>query len=133
MDMYDWVEFAGDRARFCGGIRGWDELGHETFCVELNGKSWYGEIEKIFTREADGFGTEILSFGYKQLADVGMPASARVAFLASDIEKLRASVTRLIDIVSQCDNPPFVLSRGKTSRFSGNVAFRDGWVSECKK
>lgn len=125
--MYDWVDFEGGRARFSGGIRGWDELGHETFCAELNGKSWYGEVVKNW--EGDDFSSEILSFGYKQSSDVGMPASARVAFSAFDMEKIKTMVTRLIHIVSQCDNPPFVLSRGKTSKFSGKVVFRDGWIN----
>lgn len=129
MDMYDWVDFEDGRARFCGGIRGWDELGHETFCVALNGQSWYGEIVKLFEPEGADFSSVILSFGYDRSDNVGMPASARATFSAFDAEKIKAMVTRLVPIVAQCDDPPFVLSRGKTSRFSGKVVFREGWIN----
>ncbi|RUL75409.1 hypothetical protein EKH80_11875 [Dyella choica] len=127
--MYDWVEFEDGRARFSGGIRGWDELGHETFCAELNGGSWYGEAVQVFEPEGNSFSLEILSFGYKESGYVGMPVSTRAAYSAVDIEKIKTMVTRLANIVSQCDHPPFVLSRGKTSRFTGKVVFQDGWIN----
>ncbi|GLQ99386.1 hypothetical protein [Dyella mobilis] len=129
MDMFDWVDFEDGRARFSGGIRGWDELGHETFCVELNGDPRYGEAVTVFEQEGDNFGLEIISFGYHSTGYVGMPASTRAPFSAVDIEKIKSMVTRLADIVSQCDHPPFVLSRGITSRYTGKVVFQDGWIN----
>ncbi|GLQ99384.1 hypothetical protein [Dyella mobilis] len=129
MNMYDWVDFEDGRARFSGGIRGWDELRHETFCVELNGESRYGEAITVFEQEGDNFGLEIISFGYRLAGDAGMPASSRDPVSVVDIEKIKVMVAQLIDIVAQCDHPPFVLSRGITSRFTGKVAFQDGWIN----
>ncbi len=45
---FDWVQFPEGQARFSGGIRGADEIGHETFAVEINSSVYYGEIKKIF-------------------------------------------------------------------------------------
>ncbi len=42
MDIYertfDWVSATEGRARFAGGIRGWDERGHDTYAVDVEGK-----------------------------------------------------------------------------------------------
>lgn len=35
--IFEWQQFPGGRARFAGGIRGWDERGYDTFAVELEG------------------------------------------------------------------------------------------------
>ena len=46
---FDWMQFPEGRARFSGEVRGWDELGHETFALELRGKEYFGEIKKFIS------------------------------------------------------------------------------------
>ena len=43
---FDWLNFGEGRARFVGSIRGWDEIGHEAFAVEVGGREYYGEIDQ---------------------------------------------------------------------------------------
>lgn len=64
-NTFDWVQFPEGRARFAGGIRGWDEKRHETFAVEVNGVEYFGELDSVFLPDRHNFNIEIISFGYK--------------------------------------------------------------------
>jgi hypothetical protein len=44
--IFNWVNLNQGRARFLGGIRGADEIGHETFAVQNDSGVYYGEIKK---------------------------------------------------------------------------------------
>ncbi len=46
--VFDWVQFPEGKARFAGTKRCWDEQGHITFALELNGVEYFGEIDQVF-------------------------------------------------------------------------------------
>jgi len=70
---FDWLELPSGRARFSGGIRGFDELGHETFAVEVDGREYFGEIGNIFLPNGNDYNMEVISFGYGRIGSVGIP------------------------------------------------------------
>lgn len=80
MDIYerpfDWVSATEGRARFAGSIRGWDERGHDTYAVDVDGKVMYGEIARTFLPNQNDFNIQIVSFGYGVREHVGMPRPA---------------------------------------------------------
>ncbi|CAB3665623.1 hypothetical protein [Achromobacter dolens] len=59
MDIYerpfDWVSATEGRARFAGGIRSWDERGHDIYAADVDGKVMYGEIARTFLPNQDDF------------------------------------------------------------------------------
>lgn len=62
--LFDWVEFGGGRAKFDGLVRGCDELGHETFAVELPGREvLYGEFRTRYEPDKTHYNVEIVRFG----------------------------------------------------------------------
>ncbi|WP_144655620.1 hypothetical protein [Achromobacter dolens] len=64
MDIYertfDWVPPAEGRVRFAGGIRGWDERGHDTYAVDVDGKVMYGEIARTLLADQNDFNIQIV-------------------------------------------------------------------------
>lgn len=80
MDIYerpfDWVSATEGRARFAGGIRGWDERGHDAYAVDVDGKVMCGEIARTFLADQNDFNIQIVSFGYGVREHVGMPRPA---------------------------------------------------------
>ncbi len=129
MGMFDWIEFDGGKARFAGGVRGWDELGHETFEVELDGKQYYGEVAKAFAPNEHDYDLDILSFGYTVHEDVGLPApEARQLFSPAQAAQVERLVQALAAEVATWEEPPFILRQTESSRFLGAVHFRDGWI-----
>jgi hypothetical protein len=80
MDIYertfDRVPAAEGRVRFAGGIRGWDERGHDAYAVDVDGKVMYGEIARTFLPNQNDFNIQIVSFGYGVREHVGMPRPA---------------------------------------------------------
>lgn len=131
MDSYDppfhWVRFPEGRARFSGTKRGWDELGHTTFAIELGGNELFGEIDQAFLPDRHNFNVEIINFGYGRGEDVGMPNAAAV-FNPKQIETAQRLIVQLVQAGVSFDRPPNVLSQSPTSRFMGDVLFRDGWA-----
>jgi hypothetical protein len=133
MKAFDWFESPEGRARFSGSIAGYvfsvDERPHETFCVEVNGLDFFGEIHKIFDENGNNYNIEILSFGYKNKEDAGAPVDENwtVAFTKLQIEWIANIIRQLISVASKIDDPPFVLRRAK-ELFLGNVIFKNGWV-----
>ena len=129
MSMFDWVELKDGRARFAGGIRGWDELGHQTFAVDLDGTDFFGEVEQLVVAEPYDFNLEILSFGYRSRDDAGMPPSSRAAFAPAETERIRRLVQELIATASSWPEKPFVMQPLDSARFLGAINFRDGWIN----
>ena len=65
MGRFDWHEFSEGRARFIGGVRGPDELGHDGFVIEAVGfPAMYGEIIRRFAANKNEYDLEILAFGW---------------------------------------------------------------------
>ena len=82
--IFDWMELTGGRARFSGGIRGFDELRHETFAAEVDGREYFGELQKAFLPNDHDYNIEVIAFGYERIGSVGMPmlGTCRVFTLA---------------------------------------------------
>lgn len=127
---FGWVSFPEGRARFSGGIRGWDEAGHDTFAVEVAGREWFGEIGNVFLDNGNDFNIEIVSFGYADKSSVGMPRPClgSTSFNEDELKTVRALVLRLVKAGLELEPRPAVLLEYPDSRFQGNVLFRDGWA-----
>ncbi|MGN6282183.1 hypothetical protein [Frateuria sp.] len=97
--VFDWIEFPEGRARFCGGVRGADQAGHETFAVEIAGESYYGEISSVWPDDSH-FNLRIDSFGHSRMENVGMPVREGnpfiEKFLSADVELIKSLVLKLI-------------------------------------
>lgn len=133
MGAHDWITFEQGRARFAGGIRGWDEVGHETFAVELDGQTLYGEVKAVFLSDGNNFNIEIVSFGYFAKGDVAMPRPGHTSTLLSPdrVEVAAALIVQLANHVAQQDESaerPFVMSIDAESHFMGSVYFSEGWA-----
>lgn len=133
MGAHDWVGFEQGRARFTGGIRGWDEVGHQTFAVELHSQVLYGEIRKAFLPDDYNFDVEIISFGYFAKGDVAMPRPGHTSTTLSrdNVELATSLIVQLVNHVSQQDvstERPTVMSIDSESHFMGKVHFSEGWV-----
>jgi hypothetical protein len=135
MKAFDWVEFPEGRARFSGAIGyifSWDELPHETFCVEVDGCELFGEIKKIYTENQSDYNLEILYFGYRNRSIVGAPEdAARIPLTELQAQRVASLTQQLIAVISKANvypvHPP-VLSQTEKSKFLGSVTFKDGWV-----
>nr|WP_199041390.1 hypothetical protein [Dyella sp. ASV24] len=130
MSWNDWHTFKEGQARFAGGIRGVDELGHETFAVRLDSGEYFGEIKEVWLPNEHDFNLEILSFGYASQGDAGMPLptwSSR-SFSPTDLARVMSLVMQLVRAVAESDDKPFVMSGDADSHFMGQVFFRDGWA-----
>ena len=64
MSTFEWIEFPEGRARFAGGFRCWDELGRETFAIELRGCQYFGQIDNEFLENGNDYNLRIDAFGY---------------------------------------------------------------------
>jgi hypothetical protein len=132
MKAFDWVEFPKGRARFSGAVGyifSWNELPHETFCVEMNGQELFGEVKAIFSENGNNYNLEIVSFGYKDKGNVGAPVDESWVVAVTKIQAQQVTILlrKLISIASELDDPPFVLGRAK-ELFLGGINFKDGWV-----
>jgi len=126
---FDWLELPNGRARFSGGIRGFDELRHETFAAEVDGREYFGEIGRTFLPNGNDFNIEVLSFGYGNRGYVGMPmrSTCRV-FTAAEIEKIQALTVQLIAAGTRFKDRPTLLTEYPNAHFMDQVFFRNGWV-----
>jgi len=129
---FDWVEFPEGRARFSGTHRGWDELGHKTFALELRGHEYFGEIKRSYLTNHNDYNLVIDAFGYGSptAIGIGMPGGigARDAFTLEEEVKARALVIQLIQAGLNFDDPPTILDQTDTSHFMGKIFFQDGWM-----
>ncbi len=126
---FEWVELTHGRARFCGMIRGWDERGHETFAVEIDGRPVYGEVDAVFVGHA--ISTKVVSFGYLEQSRVGIPGAARsftreqAAVAERDIREFVSTVSAYADKLDK----PEVLRTTPSTHLTGHVAFAPGWIA----
>lgn len=129
---FGWINFSEGRARFAGGVRGWDEAGHDTFAIEIEGREWFGELRSLFLANGNDFNIEIVSFGYSDRDSVGMPLPClgSRAFNRGELEHCKALVLRLIEAGMGFSIRPNVLLEYPDAHFQGKVFFRDGWALE---
>ena len=129
--VFDWLDLPGGRARFCGGLRGADQAGHEAFALELDGQVAYGEIRKAWTAE-DRFDLEVVSFGHRALENIGMPVDAGGPLVVDfTAEQLRAAENLLAELVQAFlarPQRPFVMNMDSSDKFSGTIRFVLGWA-----
>lgn len=133
MAAHDWVNFEEGRARFSGGIRGWDEIGHETFGVEFDGVELYGEVKSDFLPDGYSFNIEIVSFGYFSKGDVAMPRPGQSSTMLSSsaIKKAQSLIVQLVAYTSKLglsEEKPFVMLVTEKSRFMGEIFFSTNWI-----
>jgi len=126
---FDWLELPSGRARFSGGIRGFDELGHDTFAVEVGGREYFGEIKRAFLSNGNDFNIEVISFGYERIGSVGMPmlGTCRV-FTVAEIATIQSLIVQLITANAGFRKKLALLVEYPNSHFMGQVVFRDGWI-----
>ena len=129
MSVFDWIQFPEGRARFGGGVRGWDELGHETFALELRGIEWFGEIKRTYLANGNDYNLVIESFGYRWERDVGVPgAGARSVFALGEEATARSLIVQLIEAGLNFEAPPYQLGQLEHSHFMGEIIFQGGWM-----
>ncbi|HZF97331.1 MAG TPA: hypothetical protein VEY92_03630 [Pseudoxanthomonas sp.] len=125
--FFDWVELLGFRARFSGCVRGADEQGHHIFSVEVNGREYFGEIQRAFLPNGNDYNIEVVSFGYGKTEDFGIPMlDACQAFTLEEISTIQALVGKLIEAGRRFKRS--LLTEYPNAHFMGQVIFRDGWV-----
>lgn len=130
MSWNDWHTFNEGQACFSGGIRGWDELGHQTFTVRLDGSEYFGEIKKAWLPNEQDFNLEVLSFGYGMKLNVGIPITSQSvpAFSPETLQRVMSLVVQLVLLTAHSEDKPFVMSEDSESHFMGQVFFREGWA-----
>jgi hypothetical protein len=130
-NTFDWVQFPEGRARFAGGTRGWDERGHETFAVDVDGVEYFGEIRHAFLPNGNDFNIEIVSFGYRDEIYAGSPPP-HDPFTADELKVVQSLILQLIrsGLHRADEDKPLVLDEDPGSRFMGKVIFREGWATE---
>lgn len=133
MAAHDWVDFKEGRARFSGGIRGWDEIGHQTFGVEMDGLVLYGELRKGFLPDGESFNIRIISFGYFSKGDVAMPrpGQSSTTLSATGVRKAESLILQLVTYTSELgesEDRAFVMSVSEKSHFTGEVFFSEDWI-----
>lgn len=126
---FDWVDLPGGRARFSGGVRGADEAGHDTFAVELDGRTYYGEVRRLFLSNGNDFNLEILSFGWPGQEWIGMPMPGLCHPLSEgELETARTLIVGLVQAAQSFDEKPGPLVEYPDARFMGRVVFRQDWA-----
>ena len=127
---FDWHEFPGGRARFIGGIRGADELGHEGFVIEANGfPAMYGEIRERFTENRHDYNLEVVSCGWPGKEWLGMPRPGlSYRFSEEEWAVIKPMIVHLVHAVKNYGERPAFLTEFPNSHFLGNVFFVDGWA-----
>lgn len=131
MSTFDWKQLPSGRARFAGSIRGWDETGHDTFAVEVDGLEVFGELKESFAAGSNDFGITVLSFGYLDRLDVGIPINAEKDNIknidASGVEAIKKSIIELVH-AGVAEGAPSFLKQYGNSRFTGEIAFAPDWL-----
>lgn len=124
----EWMNFPDGRARFAGGTRGWDESGHETFVIEVDGAQYFGEIKQTFLPNNNDFNIEIVSFGLPGEIFAGSSPASWIAFTEKDLRIAQSLIIQLVRAGLGLEDRPFVLEEFPNAHFMGRVIFRDGWA-----
>jgi len=126
---FDWVPLPAGRARFAGGIRGIDEVGHETFAADVGGREYFGEIQRAFLPNDNDYNIEVVSFGYGDQKAVGMPMPGTCeVFTLAEVGLVEALAAQLIAAGTRFAERPTLLVEYPNAHFMGEVLFRDGWI-----
>ncbi len=113
---------------FGGPVRGSDELGHDSFRVQLlNRPVLYGEWRPIFKENGNDFNVEVVSFGYGSESNLGNPhPQARNRFSAAEQQSIERLFRSLVaNLPARHGISPFSSTKG---RFLGGVSFAQGWI-----
>lgn len=129
---FDWLQFPEGRTRFSGTKRGWDEKGHVTFSLEIDGMVRHGEMDQVFLENGSDYNIEILSFGCGRGEDVGMPG-AQAAIGQDLLKAARSLITSLIQAGLGFKGPPNILMQTSDSHFMGRFHFGDGWAAQTQR
>lgn len=136
MTTFGWKTLPSGRARFSGSIRGWDETGHDTFAVDVDGVELFGELRQSYLPDRHNFGVLVVSFGYRESGSVGVPVGPDSQTVQSLDEATAAQVARviveLVDVGLSMEKPPTFLKQYPNSRFLGGVSFADQWFWPIK-
>ncbi|WP_448121014.1 hypothetical protein [Xanthomonas arboricola] len=129
-ETFEWMSFPEGRARFSGGIRGFDEMGHDTFAVEVDQTEVFGEIEPKWLDDKVHFNVHITHFGYLDQLQVGMPlpSFSTRTFTLEELERVKLLINRLVAAGLQLEDRPSVLMESKKSLFTGQVVFEQDWA-----
>lgn len=125
-----WVDFAQGRARFSNGIRGFDEVGHETFAIEFDGTEYFGELKKSWLPDRCNYDIDVVSFGFSEELQIGMPIdswSVR-AFKSEQLESIKLLIVELINFGISLEERPFILRESTKAKFTGKISFTDDWA-----
>ncbi|MCC4605660.1 hypothetical protein [Xanthomonas campestris] len=127
---FEWVDFPEGRARFSGGIRGFDELGHETFAVEINGNEYFGELKKRWLPDETSYDIEVVSFGYSIQREVGMPITSWSVrtFTGEQLDSTRNLIVKLIAAGTSFTDKPLILSKSSGAIFTDKIFFNENWA-----
>lgn len=131
---FAWLQFAEGKARFAGGIRGWDERGHDTFAVDLEGDVLYGEIDMVFLPNGNDYYLKVVTFGYGVQESIGIlndgspGPQAQGTFGPKHLQRVQSLVVQLVRAGLSFEKRPVVLRETSKSHFIGKVLFPDGWA-----
>lgn len=132
--IFEWQQFPEGKARFAGGIRGWDERGYDTFAVEIDGQVVYGEIDNIFLPNHNDYNVQVVSFGYGMQENVGIlndgspGRHAQGTFPTAYLQRVQSLVVQLVRAALNFEKRPTLLNEYPNAHFQGKVIFSDGWA-----
>jgi hypothetical protein len=116
--------FDGGVARFASVVRGVDEAGHDMLEVQLDGQpKFYGEYRNRWAADGNSYDIEIVSFGYRNRDDAGLP-EARGKFNSSE----KIVIERLIRSLVALPHAREGLAVFNGGQFMGNVMFAQDWI-----
>jgi hypothetical protein len=131
---FEWQQFPEGRVRFSGEIRGWDERGHDTFAVEIDGQVVFGEIDNVFLANHNDFNVQVVSFGYGMRENVGIlndgspGRHAQGRFPPAYLQRVQSLVVQLLRAGLHFEVRPGVLTEFPNAHFQGNAIFPEGWA-----
>ncbi|NIK03060.1 hypothetical protein [Xanthomonas cannabis] len=127
---FEWIDFPAGRARFSGGIRGADELGHETFAIEIDGTEYFGELKNDWLPDQTHYDVAVVSFGFSVELQVGMPITAWSVhpFTDDQLESVKTIIIQLIDAGTSFTKKPLIISEIGGAIFTGKVIFNENWA-----
>lgn len=126
---FDWLQFPEGRARFSGLVRGVDELGHETFAVEVDGIEFFGEIQTAFLPNNNDYNIKVAYLGYGSKNSLGMPMlDGCQIFSQHQASTIQELIVQLIAAGTQFPDRPSILTEYPNAHFMGQVIFGDGWI-----
>lgn len=127
---FEWLDFPEGRIRYAGGRRGRDEPPITTFSVELSGKTYFGEFRRCFLPDGNNYDIEVISFGWRQHDWPGTEPHPKycAAFTPEEIGHVQSLICQAVTVWRSLKDRPSIVREYSDSRFSGEVAFRDGWA-----